>query len=124
MWEGYCKLIHLTTAITPSLVPEALQLFEVEVRQCFMQSIAVDATDHAWQQAQLNLSHGDLELCSVSHHSSAADIASLSASSFGDAQILHLSHAVDRFNNFVSLCELISVDSITASPFHQKVLSK
>ena len=120
----YCTLIHLARATPPSLVSEALQLFDIEVRQCFMQSITVEATDCAWQQAQLNLRHGDLGLCSVSHHSSVAYIASLSASSFGDAQIIHLSHAVDLFNNFVSLCELISVDSITASPFHQKVLSK
>ena len=44
MWELYCKLIHLARATPPSLVTEALQLFDVEVRQCFAQSIAVEVT--------------------------------------------------------------------------------
>ena len=109
-------------------VVKALQLFDVEVRQCFAQSLAVEVTDRAWQQAQLNLSYGGLELRSVSHHSSAAYmyiyIASLCASGFGDAQNPHLSHVVDLFNLYVSLSEVISVDAIIASPVHQRVLSK
>ena len=40
----------------------------------------------------------------------------LCASGFGNAQTPHLSYMVDLFNNFVSPSELISVDSITASP--------
>ena len=32
---SYCKLIHLARTTPPSLVSEALQLFDVEVRQCF-----------------------------------------------------------------------------------------
>eukprot|EP00731_Ephydatia_muelleri_P014360 Em0008g80a len=121
---SYCKLIHLARATPPSLVSEALQLFNVEVRQCFAQSIAVEVTDRAWQQAQLNLSHGGLGLRSVSHHSSAAYIASLCASGFGDAQNPHLSHTVDLLNKLVSPSEVISVDAITTSPVHQRVLSK
>ena len=74
--------------------------------------------------AQLNLSHGGLGLRSVSHHSSAAYIASLCASGFGDAQNPHLSHTVDLFNKLVSPSEVISVDAITTSPVHQRVLSK
>ena len=54
---SYCKFIHLARVNLPSLVSEALQLFDVEVRQCFTQSIAVEVRDRAWQQAQLNLSH-------------------------------------------------------------------
>ena len=122
--RSYCKLIHLARATPPSLVSEALELFDVEVRQCFAQSIAVEVTDHAWQQAQLNLSHGGLGLRSASHHSSAAYIASFCASGFGDAQNPHLSHAVDFFNTLVSPSEVISVEAITASPIHQRVLSK
>ena len=49
---------------------------------------------------------------------------SLCDSGFGDAQNPHLSHVVDLFNNYVSPSELISVNSIIASTFHQKVLSK
>ena len=121
---SYCKLIHLARATPPSLVSEALELFDVEVRQCFAQSIAVEVTDRAWQQAQLNLSHGGLGLRSVSHQSSAAYIASFCASGFGDAQNPYLSHAVDFFNALVSPSEIISVEAITASPIHQRVLSK
>ena len=106
---SYCKLIHLARATPPRFVSEALQLFDVEVRQCFAQSIAVEVTDCAWQQAQLNLSHGGLGLLSVSHHSSAAYIASLCVSGFGDAHNPHLSHMVDLFNKLVSLSEVISV---------------
>ena len=119
---SYCKLIHLARATPPNLISEALELFDVEVRQCFTQSIAVEVTDRAWQQAQLNLSHGGLGLRSVSHHFSAAFIASFCASSFGDAQNPHLSHAVDFFNTLVSPSEVISVVAITASSIHQRVL--
>ena len=88
---SYCKLARATP---PSLVSEALQLFDFEARQCFAQSIAVEVTDRAWQQAQLNLSHGGLGLRSVSHHSSAAYIATLCASGFGEAQDPHLSRLI------------------------------
>ena len=99
---SYCKVIHLARATPPSLVSEAPQLFDFEIRQCFAQSIAVEVTDRAWQQAQLNLSHGGLGLRSVSYHSSAGYFASLCASGFGGAQNPHLSHTVDHFNKFVS----------------------
>eukprot|EP00731_Ephydatia_muelleri_P001362 Em0001g1362a len=65
---SYCKLIHLARATPPSLVSEALQLFDVENP--------------------------------------------------------HLSHTVDLFNKLVSPSEVISVDAITTSPVHQRVLSK
>ena len=113
---SYCKLIHLARATPP--VSDALQLFDVEVRQCFAQSIAVEVMDPAWQQAQLNLSHRGLGLRSVSHHSSAAYFATLCASGFGDAQNPHLSHTVDLFNELDSPSEVISVDAITTSPVH------
>ena len=120
---SYCKLFHLARSTSPSLVSEALQLFDVEVRRCFAQRIAVEVTDCTWLQAQLNLSHGGLGHRSVSHHSSAAYIASLCASGFGDAQNPHLSHVVDLFNKLVSPSEVISVDAITTSPVHQRVLT-
>ena len=41
-----------------------------------------------------------------------------------DAQNPHLSHVVDLFNKFVSQPEVISADAITASPIHQRLLSK
>ena len=108
----------MARATPPNLVSEALQLFDVEVRQCFAQSIAVEVTDRAWQQAQLNL-----EVLGFAH-SSAAYIASLCASGFGDAQNPHLSHTVDLFNKLVSPSEVISVDAITTLPIHQRELSK
>ena len=40
-------MVNLARASPPSLVSQALQLFDVEVRLCFMQSIAAEATDCA-----------------------------------------------------------------------------
>ena len=75
-------------------------------------------------QAQLGLKFGGLGLCSVSLHAAAASIASLSSSSFGSADYIHLQQAVVAFNSQVSLPNAISVKSILASPTPtQKVLS-
>lgn len=60
-----------------------------------MNSIAVQVSDSAWQQA---LSLGGLGVRSISHHSSAAHVASLSSMGFSDAQNPQLSHTVDLFS--------------------------
>ena len=77
-----------------------------------------------WQQAQLSLSHGGLGLRSVSHHSSAAYIASLCSSGFANRDHKHLAHAVDSFNSIVSPSEIVTVASILASPMQQRALSE
>mgnify|MGYP003483850281 CR=1 FL=1 len=71
--EGFA---HLARTIPPSLVGDAFNLFDDEVRQCFAECTAVDTPDFAWQQAQLSLRRGGLGLRRVSYHSPAANLAS------------------------------------------------
>ena len=59
-------------------------------------------------------------ISSVSHHSSAAYIASFCASGFGDTQNLHLSHAVDLFNTLVSPVRVESGSGLTPDLSHTR----
>ena len=77
---GFCRLNHLARATPPSLSAKALRMFDEDVRRCFSASTGIDTSDDAWQQAQLSLCKGGLGLRSLSHHASAAFIASLSSS--------------------------------------------
>ena len=106
------------------LASDPLQLFDAEIRECFAQATAVPTADLTWQQAQLSLSHGDLGLRSVSHHSLAAYIASLCFSGFGNMEHKHITHAVDIFNSIVSPSEVITVASILASHKQHRALSQ
>ena len=115
MCEGCCKLVHLARATPPSLAYDPLQLFDAEVREWFTLCTAVPVSNLTWQQAQLSLSHGGLGLCSVSHHSSAAYIASLCSSGFANRDHKHLARAVDSFNRIVSPSKIVTVASILAS---------
>ena len=124
MCGGYCKLVHLARATPPSLAYDPLQLFDAEVRECFTLCTAVPVSNLTWQQAQLSLSHGGLGLRSVSHHFSAAYIASLCSSGYANRDHKHLAHAVDSFNNIVSPSEMVTVASILASPMQQRALSE
>ena len=53
---SFCRLVHLARTTPPSLVNEAFELFDDNVRRCFAECTAVDVPDTAWQQAQLSLS--------------------------------------------------------------------
>ena len=75
---SFCK------PVPPSLVSDPLQLFDNDVRQCFKDCFVWDTSDSTWQQVQLSLRYGGLGLRSLSHHSSAAFIASVCSSGFGD----------------------------------------
>ena len=81
---------------------DTLQLFDVEVRQCFVLSIVVQAPVCVWQQAQLNLSHGGLGLHSVSTIPPLHILPPFCASGYCDGQNSHLSQVVDLFNKFIS----------------------
>eukprot|EP00731_Ephydatia_muelleri_P033487 Em0030g44a len=59
---GFCKLAHLARATPPSLSVKALELFDLDVRDCLSQSTSVDMTDVSWNQAQLSLSREGLGL--------------------------------------------------------------
>ena len=77
---SFCKMVHLARSTPPSLMADALQMFDNDIHHAFAECTAVDAFGNSWQQAQLSLSRGGLGLCSLSHHSSAAYISSVSAS--------------------------------------------
>ena len=93
-------------------------------RMCFSNCVATDISDVAWKQAQLGLSYGGLGLRSISHHSCAAYIASLSFSGLGSADNPHLVRSIVRYNSLVSPPDGISVESILASPIPQRILSQ
>ena len=73
----------------------ALKAFDQDIRSCFSRSTSVDTSDQAWQQAELGLSRGGLGMCSLSRHSPAAYIASLSSSGFSASSEHHLTQAVE-----------------------------
>ena len=60
--SGFCKLGHLARA---TLSVKALELFDLDVRDCLSQSTLVDMTDVSWNQAQLSLNRGGLGLRSL-----------------------------------------------------------
>ena len=98
---GFCKLVHLSRSAPPSLVADALRLYDDDVRQCFTECTSVDTPNHAWQQAQLSLSRGGLGLRCLSHHSSAAYIASLTAFDSGSSTNHHLLQSIQLYNSLV-----------------------
>ena len=71
-------------------------LFDKDVCQCFSECTALDTSDIDWMQAQLSLSRGGLGLRSLSCHSTAAYLASLSrcSSAFDKSFNLHLSESI------------------------------
>ena len=121
---SYCKLVHLARTTPPSLLCESLKFFDDEVRHCFSTCIAADIPDDHWKQAQLSLSFGGLGFRSLSYHSCAAFISSLSSSGFGSASNRHLLSAISKFNAHVSPTEAITVETVLSSPLSQHALCK
>ena len=121
---SFCKLIHLARATPPSLVSDPLQLFDNDVRQCFKDCFVFDTSDSTWQQVQLSLRYGGLGLRSLSHHSSAALIASVCSSGFGDRDNPYLVQAINLFNIQVLPSDAISVESVLSSPIKKRTLSQ
>ena len=76
---GFCKLVHMARS-TPSLVVESFMYFDLDVCHCFALCIGVDTSNSAWKQDQLSLSRGGIGLWSITDHSAACYIASLSMS--------------------------------------------
>ena len=121
---SFCKLVHLARATPPGLVSDPLQLFDNDVRQCFKDCFVLDTSDSTWQQAQLSLRYGGLGLRSLSHHSSAAFIASVCSSGIGDRDNQYLVQAINIFNIQVLPSDAISVESVLSSPIKQRTLSQ
>jgi hypothetical protein len=75
-------------------------------------------------QTQLILNRGGQGLRSLSHHSSAAYIASLSASGQGFTDDRHLNHSIQLYDVILSTSDTISAIDITDSVLHgQRVQS-
>ena len=90
----FCKFVHISRSTPPSLISDALSVFDADVRRCFTESTAIDTSQSAWQQAQLSLSRGGLGLCQLSKHSMAAYLASLSSSGLGSSSAPHQQDAI------------------------------
>ena len=103
---GFCKLVHLSRSTPPSIVADALRLYDDDVRQCFTECTSVDTPDHTSQQAQLSRSRGGLGLRCLSHHSSAAYIASLTALDSGSNTNHHLLQSIQLSTPFFQLLML------------------
>ena len=114
--SGFCKQAHLAQATPPSLSLKALELFDIDVRNCLSQSTSVDMTNLSWKQAQLSLSNGGLGLRSLMLRAPAAYIVSVCSFGYGHQSHTHLAHAVEIFNSCVAPSEKISLDSILSSP--------
>ena len=121
---GFCKMVHVARTTPPHLAFSSLESFDSDVRMCFSNCVATDISDVAWKQAQLGLSYGGLGLRSISHHSCAAYIASLSFSGLGSADNPHLMRSIVKYNGLVSPPDGISVECILASPIPQRILSQ
>ena len=78
------------------------------LKDCFV----LDTSDSTWQQVQLSLRYGGFGLRSLSHHSSAAYIASVCSSGFGDRDNVQ---AITLFNIRVLPSDAISAESVLLS---------
>ena len=76
-----------------------------------------------WMQAQLSLSRGGLCLRSLSCHSAAAYLASLSSSGFDMSFNLHLSESIVLYNELVPAADSISEEILATSNLCQHTLS-
>ena len=120
---GFCKLAHLARGTPPSQAISALEAFDHNIRAAFSKCTVLDTSNQAWQQAELNLGTGGLSMRSLSRHSPAAYIASLSSSGAGPLSQEHLIHAVELFNSLVPSSEVVSMKEVLTSRIHQSVLS-
>ena len=103
--SGFCKLAHLAQATPPSpSLFKALELFDIDVRNCMSQSTSVDMKNLSWKQAaQLSLSRGGLGLCFLMLYTPAAYIISVCSFRYGHQSHTHLAHAVDVVNGYIPL---------------------
>eukprot|EP00731_Ephydatia_muelleri_P024379 Em0016g650a len=115
-----CRDVELILLGLP-LSLKALELFDIDVRNCESQSTSVDMTDLSWKQAQLSLSKGGLGPRSLMLRAPAAYIASVCSSEYSHQSHTHLVHAVEIFNLCVAPSEKISLDPLS-SPMQQKAL--
>ena len=120
---GFCKLVHISRSTPPSLISDALSVFDTDVRRCFTESTAIDTSQSAWQQVKLSQSRGGLGLRQLSKHSMAAYLASLSSSGLGSSSATHLQEAISHYNSLVPELDALNVDSFLKTVCSQRTLS-
>ena len=120
---SFCKMVHLACSTPPSHMADALQMFDNDIHVAFAECTAVDAFGNSWEQTKLSLSRGRLGLRSLSHHSAAAYISSVSASEQCVVSISHLLTSLNLFNALIPSADAITLDDIVSSPCHQHALS-
>ena len=125
MCASFCRMVHIARVTPPSLVSDALEVFDEEVRNCFMLSTAIEISQAAWSQAQLSLRFGGLGFRAVSYHAPAAFISSFALSGISQPDNNHLKHAIALFNSRVSQLDVVTVESVLAFPsIPQRELSR
>jgi len=124
MCGSYGKLVHFARTTPTNLCADPLRLFDEEVRLCFSSCLAVDVPDVQWQQAQLSPKFGGFGLRSLSLHSCAAFISSLTSSGLGSPENIHLQQAILHFNAQVSPQDMLKVETVLNVPPHQSALSQ
>ena len=102
---------------------EGFKYFDNDVRHCFALCTGVDTTNSSWEQAQLILSRGGIGLCSLSDHSAACYIASLSMSTLDLISNQHLVHSIGEYNSGIPTSEAITTEAVFHIPCCQKDLS-
>ena len=121
--SGFCKIVHQARSTPPSVAADSLKIMDSDVRSCFSKCFSIDLSEAVLCQSQLSLRFGGLGLRSLSHHSSAAFIASFCSSGFATTDNHHLMNAVNLFNSLVSSSDAISPESAIKSPPSQRSLS-
>ena len=119
-------MVHLarsTPPPPPSVAADYLKILDLDVMSCFSKCLSLDLTEAAWCQSQLSLRFGGFGLRSLSHHSSAAFIASFCSSGFATADYHHQIHVANTFNSLVSTTDAITPESAIESPPSQRSLS-
>ena len=119
--SGFCKLVHISRSTPPSLVSDALSVFDADVCRRFTESTAIDTSQSTWQQAQL--SRGGLGLRQLSKHTTVVYLSSVSSSGVGSSSETHLQDAISHYNSLVLEPDALNVDSFWKTLYSQGTLS-
>ena len=111
---SFFKLVNITRATPPSLISSPLESYDATIRPTSAECTGVDATDVAWDQAQLSIRRGGFGLRSLVHHSPAANIASLCTATDISPLHHHLADAILQFNNHIPQSAALSIPNLSA----------
>ena len=104
---------------TSFLVAEEFKNFDNDVRHCFALCTGVDTTNSSWEQAQLSLSRGGIGLLSLSDHSAACYIASLSMSTL---ELINILSILLENNSRIPPSASITIEAVFHTPCCQNDL--